>query len=65
VDRVEHHVSGGARPHVGRAHRGRGVHARYTGRISEDGRYIEGQWEFSEDGITWKVDFDLEYTKVR
>jgi hypothetical protein len=24
-----------------------------------------GAWEFSVDGIKWKVDFDLTYTKVR
>jgi hypothetical protein len=24
-----------------------------------------GAWEFSEDGTSWKVDFDLTYTKVR
>jgi hypothetical protein len=37
---------------------------RYIGKISKDGRSITGQWEFSEDGKSWKVDSDLNYTKV-
>ncbi len=37
---------------------------RYVGRLGNDGRTITGQWEFSEDGKTWKVDFDLNYKKV-
>jgi len=37
---------------------------RYTGKIGGDGRSITGQWEFSEDGKSWKVDFDLNYQKV-
>ena len=37
---------------------------RFTGSISDDGRTITGQWEMSEDGKHWKVDFDLNYTKV-
>jgi hypothetical protein len=37
---------------------------RYTGRISADGRTIEGAWEICDDGETWRHDFDLTYTKV-
>jgi hypothetical protein len=37
---------------------------RYTGKVAKDGRTITGQWEFSEDGESWKVDFDLNYEKV-
>jgi hypothetical protein len=25
---------------------------------------INGQWEFSEDGKSWKIDFDINYIKV-
>ena len=41
-----------------------GFNQRYIGKISEDGRSITGRWEFSEDGKSWKVDFDLNYEKV-
>lgn len=37
---------------------------RFTGKISDDGQTIAAQWEMSEDGESWKVDFDLTYTKV-
>ena len=37
---------------------------RFIGKIGEDGKTITGQWEFSEDGKSWKVDFDLTYEKV-
>ena len=40
-----------------------GFNQRYIGRISDDGKTITGQWELSEDGKSWKVDFDLTYTK--
>jgi hypothetical protein len=36
---------------------------RFIGRISEDGRTIEGAWE-RKDGSDWMIDFDLKYTKV-
>ncbi len=39
-------------------------HQRYIGKLSDDGRNINGRWEFSEDGESWKVDFDLNYTKA-
>ena len=37
---------------------------RFTGRISDDGKTVVGQWEMSRDGTNWEVDFDLTYTKV-
>jgi hypothetical protein len=42
-----------------------GFNQRYVGHIRDGGNTIEGQWEFSEDGESWKVDFDLTYRKVR
>lgn len=41
-----------------------GFNQRYIGKISDDGRTITGRWEMSEDGTSWKVDFDLNYEKV-
>jgi len=41
-----------------------GFNQRYIGKISADGKTIAGQWEFSKDGKSWNVDFDLTYTKV-
>jgi hypothetical protein len=41
-----------------------GFNQRYTGKLSDDGRSITGRWEFSEDGKSWNVDFDLNYTKA-
>lgn len=37
---------------------------RYTGNIKDGGKTIEGRWEFSEDGKSWDIDFDLTYTKL-
>ncbi len=37
---------------------------RFIGHIKDGGNTVEGQWEFSEDGESWKVDFDLTYRKV-
>lgn len=42
-----------------------GFHQRYIGTIKDGGKTIEGEWEISEDGKSWKVDFDLTYRKVR
>ena len=42
-----------------------GFNQRYIGKIVDGGRTIAGQWEFSEDGKSWEVDFDLTYTKVQ
>jgi hypothetical protein len=41
-----------------------GFNQRYIGSISADGKTISGNWEFSEDGSTWGVDFDLTFTRV-
>jgi hypothetical protein len=41
-----------------------GFNQRYTGKISDDGKTITGQWEMSRDGKKWEVDFDLSYKKV-
>jgi hypothetical protein len=38
-----------------------GFSQRFEGRISGDGRAIEGRWEKSADGATWEHDFDLRY----
>jgi hypothetical protein len=38
---------------------------RYIGKITDGGKTIEGKWEFSEDGNSWEIDFDLTYSKVR
>jgi hypothetical protein len=38
---------------------------RYIGEFSEDGHAIAGRWESSEDGSTWELDFELNYTRVR
>ena len=40
-----------------------GFNQRYVGKIGEDGKTITGQWEMSEDGKQWHVDFDLSYRK--
>ncbi|HEX2679666.1 MAG TPA: hypothetical protein VHQ03_00050 [Candidatus Dormibacteraeota bacterium] len=41
-----------------------GFNQRYIGKLVGDGKTIAGQWEFSEDGESWRVDFDLTYRKV-
>ena len=40
-----------------------GFNQRYVGKISDDRKTIIGQWEMSEDGKQWHVDFDLSYRK--
>jgi hypothetical protein len=42
-----------------------GFNQRFVGKLTDGGKTIAGQWEFSEDGTNWKVDFDLTYTKAR
>ena len=37
---------------------------RYTGTFSPDGQRIDGHWESAQDGVTWELDFHLNYTKV-
>jgi len=41
-----------------------GFNQRYIGDIAPDGNSIEGRWEFSEDGSTWEVDFDVGYRRA-
>jgi hypothetical protein len=41
-----------------------GFNQRFTGKFSDDGNTITGQWEFSSDGTNWSHDFDLTYRKV-
>jgi hypothetical protein len=40
-----------------------GFNQRYVGTLSEDGDRVDGRWEASEDGQTWRVDFELNYTR--
>lgn len=42
-----------------------GFSQRFTGTFHDDGDTIEGRWEFSDDGIEWEADFDLNYTRVK
>ena len=37
---------------------------RFTGRFSDDGKTIHGQWEKTDDSGRWQHDFDLTYTKA-
>jgi hypothetical protein len=37
---------------------------RFTATLSDDGKTIVGRWEMSEDGVHYKVDFDLVYRRV-
>lgn len=37
---------------------------RYTGTFSPDGQRIDGHWDSAGDGVTWELDFNLNYTKV-
>jgi len=37
---------------------------RFTGTFSDDGATITGRWELAEDGVHWKTDFDVTYTRV-
>ncbi len=37
---------------------------RFVGTLSADGSTIEARWEACEHGSTWRLDFDLVYTKV-
>jgi len=40
------------------------VDTRTDGRITADGRTIDGHWEKSDDGDRWKLDFGLKYVKA-
>jgi len=37
---------------------------RYAGRLSADGRTLDGAWERCDDGGAWVHDFGLTYTKL-
>jgi hypothetical protein len=37
---------------------------RLTANFTEGGRTIEGRWEQSDDGSTWKLDFNLTYRNL-
>jgi hypothetical protein len=39
-------------------------HQRYIGRFSADGTTIDGAWETSDDGVTWRRDFGLTYRRA-
>ena len=41
-----------------------GMHQRFTGTFSADGRTIESVWEGSPDGLTWTHDFETRYERV-
>lgn len=41
-----------------------GFNQRFEGRLSTDGRTIDGHWEQSADGKTWEHDFDLKYVRT-
>jgi hypothetical protein len=36
----------------------------FEGKISDDGKTIDGRWEKSDDGENWELDFPLTYTLV-
>src|SRR4051794_23630634 len=37
---------------------------RFTGRFEDDGVTITGRWETAEDGVNFKTDFDLVFTRM-
>lgn len=39
-------------------------HQRFTGTFGDDGDAIDGRWETSDDGTTWKLDFELAYARI-
>ena len=41
-----------------------GFSQRFTSTFSDDGKTIRGSWETSSDGMQWKHDFDITYTKL-
>ena len=42
-----------------------GFNQRFIGTVSADGDTIDARWEMSEDGVTWRPDFELTYTRDR
>jgi hypothetical protein len=41
-----------------------GLHQRFSATLSADGKALAGAWEASEDGVDWKHDFDVTYTRL-
>ena len=41
-----------------------GFDQRFSGRLSDDGARIEGNWEVRRDGVTWANDLDMTYTRA-
>ena len=41
----------------------KGFSQRFKGIVNSDKNQVKGQWESSADGVRWKHDFDLFYTK--
>ena len=39
-------------------------HQRFVGAFRDDGRTIEGRWEWSPDGTAWELDFPITYRKT-
>ncbi|MCA2229352.1 hypothetical protein [Nonomuraea aurantiaca] len=42
---------------------GPGFHQRFEATIRSDGRLVTGRWDASDDGETWKSDFEVTYAK--
>jgi hypothetical protein len=42
-----------------------GFNQRFTGTLSADGHTVDARWEMSADGVTWNLDFELTYTRLR
>jgi hypothetical protein len=42
-----------------------GFNQRFTATLSEDGNTLTGGWEMSTDGVSWALDFDVRYVRVR
>lgn len=40
-----------------------GFNQRFIGTVSAEGDRVDGRWEMSPDGVTWKVDFEITYTR--
>jgi hypothetical protein len=38
---------------------------RFTGTFAADGNTITASWQSSDDGLSWRTDFDLTYTRIR
>jgi hypothetical protein len=42
-----------------------GFHQRFVGAVSPDGDAVDGRWEMSSDGTTWRLDFGISYRRER